>query len=44
MTNEQFENLVDRAQEEQNFWIVRRVPLNYIRKKLSQQRSKTFIE
>lgn len=33
MTNEQFEDLVDRAQDNQDFWIVRRVPYSYIRKK-----------
>lgn len=43
MTNEQFENLVDRAQEDQDFWIVRRVPFSYIRKKLSKQNGKSLM-
>jgi len=43
MTNEQFEDLVDRAQDNQDFWIVRRVPYSYIRKKLSQQNGKSLM-
>ena len=43
MTNEQFEDLVDRAQDNQDFWIVRREPYSYIRKKLSQQNGKSLM-
>ena len=43
MTNEQFEDLVDRAQDNQDFWIVRRVLYSYIRKKLSQQNGKSLM-